>query len=94
MTKSPILFAVSQDQPFTTGKDAAKFKYADAEAAEKAARRAVALHGGEMNIWMNQPRTVAGRRHAQGELVATVLIDPLDRTWTQVVAGPGQQAFL
>lgn len=87
-----ISFAVSVEQPFLTGKDVAKFKYASAEAAERAARKVVALKGGEMSIWTSQPLTIKGRRYSQ--LVATVLKDALDRTWTQVVAGPGQQAFL
>lgn len=97
MTKSPILFAVSQDQPFVTGKDAAKFKYVAATDAERAARRAVKLHGGEMNIWVNQPLPSEVRQlkhHGYSQLVATVLTDALDRVWTQVPAGPGQQSFL
>ena len=96
MTKSPILFAVSFDQPFINGGDARKFKYIDANDAERAARKAVRLHGGEISIWTNQPKEIKGRRYSSSysTLVATVLIDPLDRVWTQVVAGPGQQAFL
>lgn len=94
MTKSPILFAVSQDQPFVTGKDAAKFKYASPIDAERAARKAVKLHGGEMNIWVNTESSPKAKRSGYSQLVATVLTDALDRVWTQVPAAPGQQSFL